>query len=579
MKSLQLYRSAIEDRVDKIVHDLDVDTHEAFLRLVFYLTTGWEYEELEAEDITDGHGEYQIDALHIDNNTSQEQAIITVIQGTYSESLSSTKLIKLHAGLNYLFFQPKSQYNALSNEMLRTKIQEFRSLRDEILAPNIRVQCYYACLNDTSKASSEFLEQIRRIESDYGDATGGEFEFAVLGPAELYNLMNRLERKGTKVTEKLKILYDRNKGSLLENSIEGVSGVICTVTAEEIARIVNTHPTVFDDNLRRFLGTGGVNKEIRKSCASQNTAPLFWFLNNGITIVCDHFEPNKDLDNPFIRIENLQIVNGCQTATTIAKAQEANHLQPSTKVMVRIFKPESPDLASRLVVTTNTQNKITSRILRARDEIQQHIQAEFERRFSLFYERTPNEFADRSRFDQMQVISNEAIGQAFLAIRRGRSSDASRRKYKIWGEEYTNIFNRDVFPEIYLLVYLIAEESKAYKRQKLRELQGTGIKRILVANGVYHLSRMACLFWRQTIHWDDLRRIREEIQEVQRNPDVLKTHFENSLTILEEIFQNKPEYLEEPSIVMKSSTLDQEIGSRVVPMLTSTSIKRKKTRH
>jgi hypothetical protein len=151
--SLKLYKSTIEDRVKKVAENYNDDTHQAFLRLVFYSVTGLGYDELELEDLIDGHDDYQIDVLHIDRSSSENRAVVTIIQSTFSDSLSSTKLIKLHAGLDYLFNQPKSKYSALSNTALRDKIQEFRDIRAEILPSNIRAQCYYACLGDISKAA------------------------------------------------------------------------------------------------------------------------------------------------------------------------------------------------------------------------------------------------------------------------------------------------------------------------------------------------------------------------------------------------------------------------------------------
>jgi hypothetical protein len=560
---LKLYRSTVEDRVDKIAANYDGDTHSAFLRLVFYLVTGLGYDELEPEDLVDGHGEYQIDVLHIDMGSSDSRAVVTIIQSTFSDSLGSTKLIKLHAGLDYLIEQPKAKYAALSNTGLRDKIQEFCDLRAEILPSNIRVQCYYACLGDPSKARGEFLEQITRINSDYG-ASVGEFTFEVLGPSEIYGLLNQRERRGTKVHEKLAIIYDQNKANLLEQSIAGVSGVICTVTAREVARIVNEHPTVFDENLRRFLGfSGAVNQAIWDSCTSVDDAELFWFLNNGITIVCDDFDINKDFDNPFIDMENLRIVNGCQTSTTLARTDATDKLQPSTKVLVRVFKTKSTDLASRLVVTTNNQNKITSRDLRAQDKIQDYIKTEFERRFGLWYERTPNEFANRSKYDAALVISNQKIGQAYLAIVRRRPSDASRRQYKVWGEHYQSIFNENVYPETYLFVYRISEASTAYKREKLRHLQDTDIQRVIVANGIYHLSRIASFLWRRGDDWNDLEPLRQDLQKLKDEPDLLSPYFNEGLGLVSKIFSKEKQFAQEPSVALKSGRLDEEIDTEL----------------
>lgn len=555
--SLSLYQSTIEDRIEKLKPKYNNDSHEAFLRLIFYLTTGHGYDDFDDEDIVDGHGEYQIDLLHIDTSKSETQVVVTVIQVTYSDSLSSTKLIKLHAGLDYLLEQPKSIYQKLSNPALRDKIQEFREARAEVLPANIKLQCYFAALGDPSKTEGEFPEQVKRINSDYGNSVG-EFTFEVLGPAEIYALMNSRERKSTKVNEKIRIIYDQNKANLLEHSIENVSGVICTIEAGEIARVVQEHPVVFDDNLRGFLGTSGaVNEDINKSCTSTDTASLFWFLNNGITIVCDDFDPNKDYDNPFIDIKNLRIVNGCQTATTLANALKNKTLQPQAKVMVRVFKTQSPDLASKLVITTNNQNKITSRDLHAQDEIQEHIQAEFESRFSINYERLANEFANIN--NNFEVISNEKIGQAFLAVVKKRLGDANRRQYKIWGEHYSIIFNSSIYPESYLLAYRIAEFCVKRKRMKASKFKDTDIRKSLIKNGAYHIGRIVSFKWRQGDDWNDLQKIRGELQKVKDEPELFDDYYDEALELIAKIFKSDKTFMQEPSIALKSSRLEDFI--------------------
>lgn len=104
--TLLLYRSTIEDRIEKLKTKYNHNLHETLLRLIFYLETGQGYHDLEDDEIIDGHGEYQIDVLDIDTSKSENQVIVTIIQATYSDSFRSTKLIKLHAGLDYLLNQP-----------------------------------------------------------------------------------------------------------------------------------------------------------------------------------------------------------------------------------------------------------------------------------------------------------------------------------------------------------------------------------------------------------------------------------------------------------------------------------------
>ncbi len=561
MSSLHLYRSTIEDRIEKIKEENGKNTHESFLKFIFYLVTGKNFLELEPEDIIDGSGEYQIDALHIDTS-SEEQSIVTVLQVTFSDSLSSSKLITLGTGLDYLLRQPKAIYSNLSNNKLRDKIQEFRDLRGEVLPANIKLQCFYACLSDASKLGTEYIEQQSKIIHDNRNDVG-EFKFETLGVTEIFNLLNLRERKSAKVNERLKIIYDQNKANLLEHSIEDVAGVICTVKATEIARIVKNNYAVFDENLRRFLGSSGaVNKGIKNSCTSEQIAPMFWFLNNGITIACDDYDVHKDFDNPFIEIKNLKIVNGCQTASTLANAQEdeKDSLQPTTQVMVRVLKTKSRDLSERLVVTTNTQNKITSRDLHAQDEIQFHIQVEFERRFNIKYERTTNEFGNQKN---ITVLSNEKIGQAYLAVVKKHLSDANRRQYKLWGEYYNQVFTSSTFPESYLLAFRIVEACIQHKREILPSYLEINLERTLIANGTYHIARIVAFQWREGDDWNDLEKIRRELQKLKDEPDCLNSYYDNAVNFLINVFDEDEQLKKDPSVALKSSRLEDALERKL----------------
>ena len=46
----------------------------------------------------------------------------------------------------------------------------------------------------------------------------------------------------------------------------------------------------------------------------------FFYYNNGITVTCSHFEYPKQVRNPIINLENLQIVNGSQTIHALFEA-------------------------------------------------------------------------------------------------------------------------------------------------------------------------------------------------------------------------------------------------------------------
>ena len=197
---------------------------------------------------------------------------------------------------------------------------------------------------------------------------------------------------------------------MIKYQTHGLKGLICTTYASEIARIVNEDDKgfIFDLNIRKYLGNlGAVNKDIKETCSNEDTSYLFWFLNNGITIVCDNVDPVNDPDDAHVKIENMQIVNGCQTSTSLAIAQSSGILQDDTKVIIKIFETSDLDLVDKVVLTTNNQNKITNRNLRANDKIQRDLERAF-RIYDYYYERKPRQYENINTL-KYKIAPNELI--------------------------------------------------------------------------------------------------------------------------------------------------------------------------
>jgi len=153
--------------------------------------------------------------------------------------------------------------------------------------------------------------------------------------------------------------------------------LICTISGEELARLAQIEPrdAVFDANVRNSLGTGGrVNKGILSSATNPTEATRFWHMNNGITMVCDQFQLVRDPDKPMVKLTNLQIINGCQTTSTIRKAFEDDKLDPNVLVQLKVYASKDTDFVSNVVIATNNQNAIGTRDLYANDDIQKNIQ-------------------------------------------------------------------------------------------------------------------------------------------------------------------------------------------------------------
>ena len=247
----------------------------------------------------------------------------------------------------------------------------------------------------------------------------------------------------------------RTRRPLFAMTVKGSKESSARFPRRDIAALVNGDAggALFDSNIRRFLGKGrAVNAEILRTATDANSSYLFWFLNNGLTIVCDNCDPVTDPDKPMVKITNLQIVNGCQTASALAHAARDGTLRSDTRVLLKIFQTTDQTLGSRIVVTTNNQNRISSRDLKANDtRAQQDMKRRFER-YGLLYEHIVNQYANNHAGSFGTKDSVERGRRA--GVPRGRDHKEARRRSppkvdKVWTDNYAEIFSgRAVEPHV-----------------------------------------------------------------------------------------------------------------------------------
>ena len=255
---------------------------------------------------------------------------------------------------------------------------------------------------------------------------------------------------------------------------------------------------IFDLNIRRFLGSrGGVNSDILRTCSHIDSSYEFWFLNNGITLVCDRLDAVTDPENPHIKLRNMQIVNGCQTATTLALAQRDGSLT-DVRVMVRIYETTDSDLVDKIVLTTNSQNQISSRDLRAKNPVQVDIEKAC-RMYNFFYERKARQF-EKAGVDVGRILPNELVGQWYLAVVEKNPADARGRKYKVWGEHYGRIFGTGrVGP--YIIAFLIGHRVNEWLRDAGDNVLSGRRTPDAGEAGYIPIGRIVAFLWRGHDEW------------------------------------------------------------------------------
>lgn len=561
VSAISIRQQIIGDEVERVAELLGISEDAAFLRFVHQLLTGRSLHTFDDDDVVDGGQDKQIDAITIDSDDSA--ADVWIVQAKNSPSFSSNALVQMGNGLRWLLEAPKKDLETLDNPQFRDKILEFRGVRSELGPSNLRPHVAFVAAGSTESLSKEFEQELSAIRERYSDEDLFEsFDILAYGHDELNELLRARDRRAKSIDADLKIRYDVNKPSVISYRADDLRGFVCTVSAQEVARLVNedTHGSVFDLNLRKFLGgRGAVNKDIMETCTSPENAHEFWFLNNGITIICDSFDPNPDADDPRVKLKNLQIVNGCQTATTLARAQKDGKLRPDVRVMTRIYETPKGGLVDKIVLTTNNQNRISSRDLRANDI----VQVDMERGFAIYellYERKQRQHDTASK-DPKKIVPNEAVGQWYLAVVLKNSADGRGRKYKVWGELYDKIFAGKQPIEPYVVAVLLGRRVVEWINASGHKKDKDDLRRVLAKRGAFHVGRIAAFLWKDNDRWDEPQTdFAGRIETLTNDPVALDDTFAKAFALLENIVREDFDLSVDLDRALKSYILDEKIN-------------------
>jgi hypothetical protein len=353
----------------------------------------------------------------------------------------------------------------------------------------------------------------------------------------------------------------------LHPSAHGVAGYIATVAGKEIARLVggDREKTIFDLNLRRFYGIdrGRVNADIAATATNEKESFKFWFFNNGITIVCDSCDVVDDPDCTHLKLKNLQIVNGCQTSMTLATMAEKGQLRDDVQVQVKVFVTGEESFVDRIVLTTNNQNAISSRDLKANDTVQMDYQRAFREIYNLRYERKPREYRGLTRDETRLVVSNEKMAQAYLAIVKKKPTIARTQKYRVWHSDWYAQLFPDVTVEKHLLSYLIYDYCLRVKKDSLARWAEDPIRYSIVSYGVFHLARVLAFIYTGTDNWNDISQTNLWINQITERPTILKTHYGKSVTLIRKLIKRKADWMENINNAFKSATIESAINKEL----------------
>src|SRR6266487_1168699 len=223
---------------------------------------------------------------------------------------------------------------------------------------------------------------------------------------------------------------------------------VLSVRANDIRDMAINYPDhlLFRKNVRDFLWTKSeTNKRMLETLKSPEEQMRFWFYNNGITILCN--SAKVDLENKYIHLVDPEVINGCQTVTSIRNFKEDSEAD----VLVRVVASLDHQFMDSMILYQNSSNPVVKRDLRSNDPVQIRLHHEFFKRQWWYEIKRGQEFDRRSKEDRnirdqciFAGISNSEIAKAFAAVRINPAIAASKGDDYFFGEAYQDVFATDL---------------------------------------------------------------------------------------------------------------------------------------
>lgn len=451
----ELDRRLVSGHVVGIASERGIAQSRAFIRAV--LDALFQLTETEISDaITDGGDDSGIDAVYVEE---KEPFTIHLLSCKYTENSqkSGTKnfpaneLGKISNFLR-LLIDGNNDLHERVNVELAEKIRRIAQILDDSNRPIFMVHLCSNGIGPMPKERAAFIDQFKLY---------GVVRLSDIGLSELASLISRRKVPDAKLALRATdtILSEKSHAGTLQS-------IVCSVTADQIVELIR-HPTdrdqvnwdIFHENLRRYLGQGNSVNDVIFKTAISDTSYKFWYLNNGIAIVCTRYEYVPGRANPKISLIDPQIVNGCQTSNVLFEVSKEHPQKLSQiEVLVRIYATADEVIGRQIALATNTQSRIVSRDLKANDPIQFKIESALAQHGMQYVRKRARGLAKPSDNN----VEPLRVGQVVIAGIMGEPHRANSDSDSILDARYEQIFNDKIdIDEVATLLKMLTSIERA----------------------------------------------------------------------------------------------------------------------
>lgn len=412
-------------------------------------------------------------------DTHKTNLIVEVVltQVKSGEQFKKDEIANFTAGvLDFLSLDPKlpnGLFNCKAIEILKIILQNVRKIRNK--RPNLNVFfCTSGVYNEEReiKGSFEILER-SCIDTDLFYSN----QVNPFGRKELLRLWQNISGKNE---TSLKVV---DYIGIKENP-EIKQAYIAIVNAKEYIKAIaldadgNLKDEIFEENVRAYLGSEEiVNSKISETLKSDKPY-LFSVLNNGVTIIAN--ELSVQSNNKTFDLTNYQVINGCQTTSTLYEALDT--LDDTIELQVKFIELNDTEIANQIVTATNSQTEIQPHAFLGLSDKARLIQQHFDvinsttENEKIYFERRLNEYSAKG-YQSTRIFDIKELSRCFIAVFGSIPHDASRYVKKVLKEKSDIIFNESDHEDAYYTSALICykynvlingRKSNAHNYNKLR---------------------------------------------------------------------------------------------------------------
>lgn len=389
---------------------------------------------------------------------------VVIIQAKKEKKWDTNVFPKIESALKAIFDEKKSAAELRAfplNDDIVEKAMAWRKLRSNLTmhVPVVRFRVYYAALARQANVDTYMVTKATQLKDWLTESlpTGSTTTVEYVGDADLVTRLRDTRDFAAKLV-------------LAKPPVRELNALVGLVTIKDYLSFIRHDKSktmreeMFAANVRDYAGSNvRVNDAIGRTLAKDSES-LFWWLNNGITVIAD--KADNPLELEWV-LTNPLIVNGLQTSHVIherALADAITKKRLKQSILIRVITESNPDVREAIIGGTNNQTAIASLQLHANEEKQRRIE-EFLRPHGWYYERRRYQYRG-IKVPASRIRNMTDMGQALIATRLLLPDTARARPASLLGTDsgWKRVFDPSESEELYLKALKIVDAVDDYLR-------------------------------------------------------------------------------------------------------------------